>query len=352
MTKDVSQGGNVAAQDGSELDAEVRKTWAAANVFPLWENRAAHAKPKGPEPAHHWHWTDLEPMVAQATAVRSMEAVERRVLMLVSPHSPPVGGAAGTTTNLNANLQILMPGEKARPHRHSMNALRFVLKGEGAVTIVDGKECAMAEGDLVTTPGWCWHEHDHRGSAPIVWLDVLDASLHRYLGTDVFQPGPAQDVPARAPDAAFAASAMLPQVSDAPGAFSPLFRYPWAQASQAVAAAPVSRDGARRVRYANPQTGGPVMSFLDCYLVQIDKGTKTLPFRTSAHAVCTVVEGHGRSTIGEREITWSARDIFNIPHGNWVSHHAASETVKLFVVTDREVFRRLDLLTEEYGEYA
>jgi gentisate 1,2-dioxygenase len=335
----------------SDLDAEIRANWAAAQVFPLWENRAAHAKPKAPELAHHWSWTTLEPMIRQATEVRSMEAIERRVLMLVSPHSPPVGGAAGTTTNLNANLQILMPGEKARPHRHTMNALRFVLSGDGAVTTVDGKACQMDEFDLVTTPGWCWHEHEHHGAAPIVWLDVLDASLHRYLGTDLFQPGPPNVVPVRPSDAAFTSSLMLPEAEDGPGGFSPVFRYPWAQARDAVAAAPLARDRTRRVRYADPRTGGPVMRFLDCYLVQIDAGTTSVPFRTSAQAVCTVVEGHGRSRIGEREIVWGPRDIFNLPHGNTISH-TAEGTARLFVVTDREVYRRLDLLTEDYDEQA
>jgi gentisate 1,2-dioxygenase len=58
-----------------------------------------------------------------------------------------------------------------------MNALRFVIEGKGASTIVDGKDCPMEEGDLVITPGWTWHEHVHRGDAPIIWLDALDAPM-------------------------------------------------------------------------------------------------------------------------------------------------------------------------------
>ena len=64
-----------------------------------------------------------------------------------------------------------------------------------AYTIVDGKECLMEEGDLVTTPGWTWHEHVHRGTRPIIWLDSLDVPLHRYLGTDAFEPGPPNKMP-------------------------------------------------------------------------------------------------------------------------------------------------------------
>ena len=52
---------------------------------------------------------------------------------------------------------------------------------------------------------------------------------------------------------------------------------------------------------------------------------------------------------GTETFEWESRDIFSMPHGNWIAHEARSKTAKLFVVTDREVLRRLDLLTEEYG---
>lgn len=334
---------------GMPDEADVRAAWAAAHVAPLWENRAAHAGPTPPELGHIWRWSQLEPLATHAAGLRDMAAIERRVLMLVSPHAREVNGQAGSTTNLNANIQILKPSEKARPHRHSMNAIRFVIKGEGAVTIVDGKECPMAEGDLITTPGWCWHEHEHRGAAPIVWLDVLDASLHRYLGTDRFQPGPANNVPTQLADAAFAVPGLVPQVSAPATSYSPLFCYPRADAAKAVAAAPVGQDGARRVRYANPVNGGPCMAFLDCYLVEIDGREATVPFRTSAHAVVTVVEGSGVTKLGDQNIEWGRHDTFSMPHGNWISHRSNGGKASLFVVTDREVYRRLDLLSEEYA---
>ena len=328
----------------------MRAAWMANHVAPLWENRAAHRKDDaGRERAHIWRWSEMRPLIDAAIGVRSMAAVERRVLSLISPHAVAIGGASGTTRNLNAGLQILMPGESARPHRHTMNALRFVLSGHGARTVVDGKSCQMKEGDLVTTPGWCWHEHVHRGDGPIVWLDVLDASLHRYFGTDAFQPGPTNDYPALAPDAAFTSSLMVPQTGEAAKSYSPVFRYPWEQAAAAAACAPLGRDGARQVRYANPLNGGPVMSLLDCWLVELAPGVETAAFRTTASAVCTVVEGTGSSQIGQEHLTWEPRDIFSMPSGNWITHRANAERTRLFVVSDREVLRRLDLLKEEYG---
>src|SRR5580700_1538290 len=234
-----------------------REAWRKANVRPLWEDTRAHNKQKGAPRPHLWKWSVLGPLIADAMSITSMAAIERRVLTLVDPEAQ--GNAAGTTTNLTAALQILMPGESARPHRHSMNALRFVIDGSGASTKVDGRDCPMSEGDLVITPGWTWHEHIHRGSAPIVWLDALDAPLHRHLGTDAFEPGPPHDIPAYTGDAAFAVPNMVP-VGVEEAAFSPVFRYPWSQAVQAVAAAPPWKDGTRRARYANPLNGGPAMA--------------------------------------------------------------------------------------------
>lgn len=332
----------------SNSEADIAAGWERVHVSPLWENRAAHNLDKaGPERAHVWRWSDMQPAIEQALAMKSVEAIERRVLSLVSPHSPEVAGQAGTTLNLNAGLQILKPGETARPHRHSMSALRFVMQGGGAVTAVDGKECAMSEFDLVTTPGWCWHEHIHRGDAPIIWLDVLDASLHRYFGTDRFQPGPSNNIPEVAQDAAFAQAGMVPEVAGPSRSHSPLFRYPYAEAAAAVAVAPAGKDGSRRVRYTNPVDGGPIMIALDCYLSEMDAGLVTRRFRSTANAVCAVLSGEGTSQVGDESIAWGPRDVFSLPRGNWITHTASSKT-QMFICTDRDVLRRLDLLTEEW----
>ena len=74
----------------------------------------------------------------------------------------------------------------------------------------------------------------------------------------------------------------MPELGGDAPAFSPVFRYPWAAARDAVRAAPKGKDGARRVRYVNPLTGGSTMPLMDCYLMQIDKGSETIRFRTTA----------------------------------------------------------------------
>jgi gentisate 1,2-dioxygenase len=329
----------------------LRRAWKDAYMAPLWENKFAHRPPQPPEPSHLWAWEKIRPLIAGAITVASPEAIERRVLQLVPPRRIEED-AQQTSKTLSANIQILLPGEKARPHRHTMSALRFVLEGSGATTVVDGKPCPMEEGDLVLTPAWTWHEHVHQGSAPIIWLDALDVPLHHYMGTGAFQPGPAVDMPETIADAAFAVANVVPDTSFATRDYSPVFRYPYASAAAAVAAAPPARDGSRRVRYVNPLTGGTGMALIDSFLVQLDPGVTTLPFRTNANSVCCVVEGEGESQVGDDTIRWRKHDIFTLPQRNRIVHRSSGRTARLFQVSDRDIYARLGLLKEEYGNLA
>jgi gentisate 1,2-dioxygenase len=93
----------------------------------------------------------VRPLVDHAMMVTSPAAIERRVLTFTDPEA--LGGPGSTCTNLTTALQILLPGEKARPHRHAMNALRFVIEGGGASTVVDGKDCLMEPGAALAKLG-------------------------------------------------------------------------------------------------------------------------------------------------------------------------------------------------------
>ncbi len=315
-----------------------------ASVAALWEQDARHNNP--PDPAHVWHWQAMDPLLDEAVRQTDMQNAERRVLILQNP-SLLEDGRNGAATNLSVNLQVLMPGEKARPHRHTMHALRFSLEGDGAVTIVDGKECAMMPGDMIITPGWTWHQHRHDGKERAVWVDALDVPMHSYLETGVFEPGPAKDVIALPPDSAFAPG-FTPDTPEAAQRYSPLFRYPWDVAVRTLDALPPAADGSRRLRYTNPATGGAVMSTIDCYLLGLEQGKPTRPYRTNSNCVCVCMEGEGSSQVGEEKISWGRKDVFALPHNQWVSHIAASPKARIFQITDREILRRLDYLREEY----
>jgi gentisate 1,2-dioxygenase len=322
--------------------AELRDKFQAANVVAMWEQELRPVVPL--LPSYIWRWEDMNPLIGESATAVSMDNAERRVLILRNPGLK--GSTSGAAPNLRVNLQVLMPGEKAQPHRHTMHALRFVLEGKGAVTTVEGKSCPMLPGDLLLTPGMTWHEHVNDTDERSVWVDSLDVPIHGFLENRFFEQGPVYDLTPLPADEVYAAG-LAPAKPAAPTSWSPMFRYPWETAVKALDATAPDADGARRLRYTNPTTGGAVLSTIDCYLLGLAKGAETTAYRTNSNAACVVVEGEGQSRVGDATITWGQKDIFILPHGQWIVHRALSDTARIFQITDRELFRRLDFLREE-----
>lgn len=317
-----------------------------AHLVPLWERFKTGAAPEPvAEPPFLWAWESILPLIDRAASVVTMAQAERRVLSFRNPD--PRFTEVCATTNINVGLQILLPGETAPAHRHNANALRFVVEGGGAETIVNGKPCPMNQGDLILNPGNEWHAHRHNGKDRCIWVDALDIPLVRQLDAAFFEPGPPPNYPEQFADAAFATGGFLPVGDIATKPFSPMYRYPLDDARRALASMPVRGDGSRLLRYVNPATGGPILSLLDCYLIELAAGRKTQPGRSTSNAVCVVAEGEGTSEIGGHKLAWRRRDIFTVPHWSWTSHTACGNRALLFMITDREVLGRLGLLRDE-----
>ena len=94
----------------------------------------------------------------------------------------------GTAHTLLMGAQMVRPGEFAPAHRHTMGAIRFVVEGHGAATIVEGEPLPMEPGDLITTPSWTWHDHINTGDTPIIWLDGADGPMLHYYQAGFANP--------------------------------------------------------------------------------------------------------------------------------------------------------------------
>src|SRR6185503_13037284 len=103
-----------------------------------------------------WRYADLRAALLRASELITAPEAERRVLLLENPALP---GTTFVAPTLLAGMQLILPGEIAPTHRHTANALRFIVEGTGAYTTVDGERIAMQPGDFVVTPGWTWHDH-------------------------------------------------------------------------------------------------------------------------------------------------------------------------------------------------
>ncbi len=326
-----------------------RSAMESANVSALWERESPGGGQLAEAP-HLWPWAELDPLLDVAVGQTDMDNAERRVLVLENP-AYRESQRSGASLNMVVNLQVLMPGEFARPHRHRLNALRFIIEGDGgAVTTVDGTPIAMLPGDFLLTPGWCWHEHSHDGKGRAVWLDALDAQLQRHLCTNELEAGPSNDMPPPRSEDAYDGAGITPLISHDDKPYSPIFRYPLAKVADALGAMPAAADGSRRIRYTNPLTGGAAMPGIDCYMLAPAGKSETRAYRTNANMMCLVVEGEGVSRVGGDTLRWGKNDIFSLHRGHWISHRAMSGDAKLFQLTDREVLARLDYLREEFRD--
>ena len=335
---------------GDTIPPDLRALLVAHDIVPLWEADDSVLRGGPSEPPRVWRWADLRPIIEAASMITEPAVVERRVLQLKNPDIR--SSFSGSCGLINATVQSTRPGEVARPHRHTMNALRFGLEGSTGETVVDGKVCRMGPGDLVITPAWTWHGHRNPGDEHTIWLDILDVPLHVSLGTAKFQPGPTSEGFATFADDLFEIPGIMP-LNPAASALphSPLFRYPWADVVRALDRLPARPDGSKQVRYVNP-LGGPVLSLIDCTVLELAEGESTEPFRSTASAVCIVVEGTGSTrTTGQTEstTTWGINDVITLPQHSWVTHRADGGPARLFVASNREVYRRLGMLVEETG---
>ena len=112
---------------------------------------------------------------------------ERRNLVM---RNPAPGANFETSRTLVCAYQMILPGEHAPSHRHSSHALRVIIDSKGSYSIVNGEKTPMETGDVVLTPGWCWHGHGHDGDQPAYWFDGLDVPLTHLLEPMFFQEHP------------------------------------------------------------------------------------------------------------------------------------------------------------------
>jgi gentisate 1,2-dioxygenase len=328
------------------------------HLAPLWE-RVKGLVPRAPQPAAqpaHWKYSEVRASLLQAGALLSAEEAERRVLIF---ENPGLAGRSQITGSLFSGLQLLMPGEKAHAHRHTAGALRIFFEGSSAYTAVNGERTMMSRGDFVITPGWTWHDHGNEGGDPVIWLDGLDVPIVNLFDTSFAEGSEATQIPVSRPEGdceARYAGALLPDGrASANSLSSPLLNYRYARARESLGAmqrnGPIDPCHGVKLRYANPLTGGSVMPTMSAALQLLAQGFQTVDYRSTDSTVFVVVEGQGRSQIGDATFQWSESDVFVAPSWMPQQHLAATEAV-LFSFSDRSAQEKLGIWREQRGASA
>jgi gentisate 1,2-dioxygenase len=233
------------------------------------------------------------------------------------------------------------------------------MEGAGAYTAVDGERVYMEPGDLILTPSWAWHDHGNETKERVVWMDGLDIPLIASLEAMFFQFYNEQQVPARRP--ANASQSMYGRAQLNPtwvmekSKSSPLLLYSWKQTREALDALRADEgspfDGIA-LEYRHPQTGGPVLPTMSCWIQLLRPGEHAKAHRHTGSAVYYVVRGSGMTVIDGQRFDWSKGDIVALPP--WALHEHANTSAQddavLFSIQDAPVLKVLGLFYEEAYE--
>ncbi len=284
-----------------DLPQAYRDELKKLNLVPLWPSLRGVLPPQVPTRqtrATHWPYAAVRPLLLQAGELTPIEKAERRVLVLANPGHGLEKMQASAAIYLG--MQLLLPGEWAPSHRHTPNAVRMVVEGEGAWTNVDGEKCLMSRGDLILTPTGLWHEHGHEGDRPVVWLDVLDLPLVYYMEASYHINGERQAVKPGRGDRAYARGGIAPTpVFQRSDRRYPMLRYPWGDARAALLSLAQDRGDLEcvQVTYVNPETGEDVENILGFYALMLRPGQSLrLPARSPAQVFHTI-EGQAEVTV-------------------------------------------------------
>lgn len=325
------------------------------HMYGLWEQEEdVHPVPFPKAEPFMWPSSILKPLIEQAGQAVPI-GNERRAMQLFNPG---FGGRFATTPTLVGAVQVLLPGEAARAHRHTASAIRFIMQGSGAYTRVNGERLYMQEGDLVLTPNWTWHDHsnDADNAQTVVWMDGLDIPLVQYLNAFFFELYPERMAPDTLPAGTsrklHGHANLKPTWTPPPSApYSPLMVYSWQQTAQALAALreqEASPYEGVALEYVHPLTGGPVIPSIACWIQLIKPGQKLKAHRQTSSAVYCVVKGNGTSIIDGQAFHWDTGSFIALPAWAMHEHHNTSdEDAILFSIRDTPLLSAMGLLREE-----
>lgn len=330
-----------------DLPEDYRAALRAQNLVPLWPSLRAVLPPGTPIPRTRpiaWSYREIRPLLMRAGELTPIQKAERRVLVLANPGHGLDKMQASSTIYLG--MQLLMPGERAPAHRHTPNAVRMIVEGEGAYTTVEGEKCVMCRGDLILTPSGQWHEHGHDGDTPVVWLDVLDLPLMYYMEASYVTEGRPQEVVSTGSDAAYLRGGVVPTpMFTRTTRTSPMVRYPWVDVRAALQALAASepRIEAVQVAYVNPESGADCQSVLGFSAMMLRPGERLALAARSTAMVFHLIEGSAGVTLAAHEFSLNEADTCCVPGyvALTLTNRSAEYPAFIFVADDAPLQKKL-----------
>lgn len=339
-----------------EREAYYRRL-ASASTYALWTvaNDIEPWFPRSTSAPMLWRYEQLRPLVLESLELVKPGEAGRRVVALENPNRK---GSSSCVGWLYSGLQGMSPGESTSAHRHAAAALRFILEGTGAYTVVDGHKVHLNARDFIITPASTWHDHGVSADGQVsIWQDGLDMLLVNQLEANFYEVHPEVVQSARYPTndspCLYGGPGLMPAIEPWSKPYSPLLKYEWNPTYERLVRAAEVWEGTEFdgviMQYVNPATGGSVMPTFAAHIQLLRPNQHTKAHRHTGSCVYTVAKGEGYSLVDGQRLNWHERDIFVVP--SWAAHEhvnsSASADAVLFSFTDQPVMKALGLYREQ-----
>ncbi len=232
-------------------------------------------------------------------------------------------GAAMRTNDAGAHE--LDPGARTTPHRHSWDAVLFVVEGTGW-SEVGGQRVEWKPWDAIHLPPWTWHRHGNDGQNAARLVSFSSEPLLTSLNMAVIEEARDRvDLSARPQSA---------PPRDGGDAYSRrVSRLARAQDATRGARLHTAYDDVElrntprgtRTAFLVDESIGFRTSGLTAAMFQLAPGQAQTKHRHPGEAFLYVIEGRGHSYIdvepeGGKEYEWQAGDVINVDHFLWHQH--------------------------------
>ena len=350
----------------TQMNAPAQRAWFAdtggeTGAAALASGRVAANQLK--TAAHRWRWKEYGPYleriaaIAREADVPPIEFADRQSILLTNPG---LGGRLQVTNTIRCAISIYNPGDIAPVHVHSPNASRTILSEKGGYTNVEGERCEAARGDIIMTPNGTWHDHGNDGTAPVIWIDMLDWPLMEFLDCawidQTFPGGTESNGKSQKTVHAdghagrlYGNGGMLPTFVSHQRGFgqnpTPMIHYRGADVREALhrlrGEAGDPYEGIR-MQFVNPVTGAPVLPTLDYAAQLLRPGEETKFKRETCSTFMVVIDGRGYSEVGGKRFDWEPNDIVVLPNFLWRRHvNTGSSDAVLYTVSDAALLRNI-----------
>ena len=267
--------------------------------------------------------------------------------------NPALTASGSLYPAVTVSLNVLLPGERTRPHRHNSSVVNFCIQGAGT-SVIGGREVAWSKYDTWTTPPWMVHQHLNDTDELQVRLSYSNSGLLDLLGVHVVEetprarPQPADGRPGggaraerpRRDDRCRRRRAAHLRAADLARAAVP--------AAAVLAVSTLLRERLRQLRSLGQEYKGRRLFLMYDRTTGRSQGTTSTffatitmrpagivdePHRHTSAAVNYIFQGRGWSIVGGQRYEWGAGDLMLTAPG-WMNHgHASHEGEDVYELT-------------------